>query len=533
MKRSKSKMAVRKWMAGTFTLTVLVTGCSNGGGETPSASSSSSSNAGAAASSLKVEIFDRGNTPQGYTITDSYLTRYVIDNFSKPNNIDVQFVPIPRSEEIAKLNVLMASGDDVPDIVFTYDQATFERYAEQGGLTDLTDLLNEHGQNLKTFLGDDTLEYGQVEGKQFAIPGKRTITARYSSWIRQDWLDALGMPMPATTDELYETLKAFKEKDPGETGGSVIPLGMTIEPGQLEPLLWSFVQPQNSLTTDEQLANRDYLPVLPGFKEGLRFMNKLYNEGLMSKDFGLDQDKKQLTQDIQSGKIGMFSDDYDNIYYNDAAYENLQANNPKAVLSPIDTYTNAEGLHAKPEYASNGLYIMIPKSSKHAAEAIKYLDWMSSTNVLIDMQNGVVGENYELKDGIPVVLENASQEAKDRIYNLGDIVIVANGRIAGDDEKNKEAFIYGMPTKYQEGVRQSMEFADTDTIAPVKFARPIESKTKYGTSLESKLDEMIVKTTMAAPDKFDSTFDTALEDYMSRGGKEVMDERTKAYTETK
>lgn len=220
MKRSKSKMAIRKWMAGTFALTVLVTGCSNGGGATPGASSSSNAG-GAAASSLKVEIFDRGNTPQGYTITDSYLTRYVKDNFSKTSNIDVQFVPIPRSEEIAKLNVLMASGDDVPDIVFTYDQAVFERYAEQGGLADLTDLLNEHGQNLKKFLGDDTLAYGQLEGKQFAIPGKRMLTERYSSWIRKDWLDKVGLPMPSSTDELYEALKAFKEKDPGETGAAL------------------------------------------------------------------------------------------------------------------------------------------------------------------------------------------------------------------------------------------------------------------------------------------------------------------------
>ncbi|WP_341278604.1 extracellular solute-binding protein [Paenibacillus sp. FSL H8-0537] len=532
MKRSKSKMAIRKWMAGTFALTVLVTGCSNGGGATPGASSSSNAG-GAAASSLKVEIFDRGNTPQGYTITDSYLTRYVKDNFSKTSNIDVQFVPIPRSEEIAKLNVLMASGDDVPDIVFTYDQAVFERYAEQGGLADLTDLLNEHGQNLKKFLGDDTLAYGQLEGKQFAIPGKRMLTERYSSWIRKDWLDKVGLPMPSSTDELYEALKAFKEKDPGETGGSVIPLGMTIEPAQLEPLLWSFIQPQNALTTDEQLANRDYLPVLPGFKEGLRFMNKLYNEGLMSKDFGLDQDKKQLTQDIQSGKIGMFSDDYPNIYYKDGVYDSLVANSPNAILAPIDPFTNAEGLHAKPEYAPNALYIMVPKSSKHAVEAIKYLDWMSATNVLIDMQNGVLGENYELKDGIPVTLDNASKEATDRIYNFGDIVIVANGKIGGDEEKNKKAFTFSVESKFQKDFAQSMEFADTDTIAPVIFNRPIASKTKYGTTLDGKLDEMIVKTTMAAPDKFDSIYDAAMADYMSRGGKEVMDERTKAYTEAK
>ncbi|MBE0344335.1 extracellular solute-binding protein, partial [Paenibacillus sp. 28ISP30-2] len=160
--------------------------------------------------------------------------RYAKENLGKPNNIDLSYVPVQRSEEVTKLNVLMASGGDVPDIVFTYDSGTFERYAEQGGLTDLTPLLNEYGPNLKKFLGEDTLSYGQVEGKQFAIPGKRTILGKYSSFIRQDWLDTLKMPVPKTTDELYNTLKAFKEKDPGKTGGKVVPLGMTMEPGQYD-----------------------------------------------------------------------------------------------------------------------------------------------------------------------------------------------------------------------------------------------------------------------------------------------------------
>ncbi len=526
MRNGKKGLRSRKWLLGSAAAVLVVAGCSNGG--------ESTADGGAAAGKLKVEIFDRGNTPAGYTITDSYLTRYAQENFAKPNNINLEYVPIPRSEEIAKLNVLMASGADVPDIVFTYDKATFERYAEQGGLTDLSELLNEHGQQLKAFLGEDTLKYGQVDGKQFAIPAKRTITARYSSWVREDWLKKLGLPMPQTTDELYNTLKAFKEQDPGDTGGSVIPLGMTIEPGQYEPLLWSFIQPESALTTDELLANRDYLPVLPGFKDGLRFMNKLYNEGLMSKDFGLDQDKKQLTQDIQSGKIGAFSDDYDNIYYNDAAYENLQANDANAVLTPADPFTNAEGKHAKTEYASNGMYIMVPKSSPNAEAAIKYLDWMSQTNVLIDMQNGIEGENYELIDGIPVVKEDVTQEAKDKVYNSGDMVIVANGKVVGDDAKNREAFILGgFPVKYQPDVRKSMELADIDTIKPVTFVRPIASLSKYGTTLESKLDEMIVKSVMADPAKFDSLFDAAFAEYMSSGGKTVMDERTKVYQEGK
>ncbi len=43
---------------------------------------------------------------------------------------------------------------------------------------------------------------------------------RYSQilWMNQEWLDALGLAQPATTDELYEVLIAFRDNDPNGNG---------------------------------------------------------------------------------------------------------------------------------------------------------------------------------------------------------------------------------------------------------------------------------------------------------------------------
>ncbi|MFD2329514.1 extracellular solute-binding protein [Cohnella sp. GCM10020058] len=506
------------------------------GGGSASAGTASSPAASGKQVTLKVELFDRGNTPSPYTITDSYLTKYIQDNFGTPNNIKMEFVPVPRSEEIKKLNVLMASGSDVPDIVFTYDSATFNRYAQQGGLADLSDLLNQYGSNLKTFLGDDALAYGVYDGKQLAIPGKRSILGKYSSFIRTDWLDALGMKAPTTTQELYDTLVAFKEKDPGKTGGKVIPYGMTIEPAQYDPLIWSFIQPmtdEQRFTLTQKLGSNEYPTLLPGFKDALQFYNKLYNEGLISKDFGLDKDKKQMTQDVQNGLVGFLTEDYPNLYYADGTYENLLKTVPTAKLDPIDAFTNSEGKHAKPAYAPNGMYIMIPKSSKNAAEAVKYLDWMAQTDNMLALQNGVEGENYEMKDGIPIVKTDAPQNVIDRIYNYGDIVILANGKFTGDEEKNKQAFAAGFPPAYQENLRKALDISVTDTFAPLLIDRPIEAESKYGTALQDKYEEFIVKAATAKPANFESAYESALKDYMQSGGQAILDERTKLYQEKK
>ncbi|THF84263.1 extracellular solute-binding protein [Cohnella fermenti] len=520
-------------LALTLAGTALLSACgnnNNNGGDTASATSSASAAPSGKAITLKVEVFDRGNAPDGMSITNNYLTKFVQDNFGTPNNIKVEFVPVPRSEEVNKLNVLMASGSDVPDIVFTYDSSTFFRYAQQGGLTDLSELLDQYGPNLKEFIGEDTLAYGVVEGTQYGVPARRTHLGKYSSFIRTDWLDKLGLGSPTTTDELYNVLKAFKEKDPGNTGGKVIPLGMTIAPAQYEPLIWSFIQP----ATEEELytltsGTRDLPILLPGFKDALQFMNKAYNEGLMSLDFGLDKDKTKLGQDVANGLVGFYSEDDMNPFYKDGSVDTLRANNPTAVLSAVDVYTNSEGKHAKPEYTPIGMYLMIPKASKNAEAAIKYLDWMASGDNLFQMQNGVEGENYTLEDGVPVTIADQSDEFRNRLYNQGDMAIISNGKSLGSADLNVEAYVKGMPEANQDETRKAMTISRSDTIKPIRFDRPIESQAKYGTTLQDKFEEMLVKTTMAKPDQFDSTYEAMLKDYMASGGQAVLEERQQAY----
>lgn len=537
LKQASSKKKASAALALTVAASMVLAACGSGGSSSTDSGTNASTGSGSTkASTLKVEVFDRGNSPKGSTITNNYLTNFVQTNFGKPNNIDVQFVPVPRSEEVNKLNVLMASGSDVPDIVFTYDSGTFYRYAQQGGLTDLTELLDQYGPNLKQFLTEDTLAYGQLEGKQFGLPAKRSHLGKYSSFIRQDWLDKLGLPVPQTTDELYNTLKAFKEKDPGQTGGKVIPLGMSIAPAQYEPLIWSFIKPmteEQSYTLTQQLGSRDYPILLPGFKDAMAFMNKLYNEGLMSPDFSLDKDKTKLSENVTKGLVGFFSEDDMNPYYPDGLYATLQKNNANAVLNAVDVYTNEEGKHPKPEYAPIGMYIMIPKASKHAAEAIKYLDWMASDNNLFQMQNGVENENYTLVNNVPVMNAEASDDVKNRIYNQGDMAIISNGKQLGDADKNVEAYVVGMPEKYQEDTRKALTISRSDTIKPILFDKPIEAQAKYGTSLLDKFNEIIVKLAMAKPDQFDSTYDQMIKEYLANGGQAILDERTAAYAAMK
>lgn len=177
------------------------------------------------------------------------------------------------------------------------------------------------------------------------------------------------------------------------------------------------------------------------------------------------------------------------------------------------------------------MYIMIPKSSKRAVEAVKYLDWMASDNNLIDIQNGVEGENYDLVDGIPVAKTDVSQEFADRLFNAGDMAIISNGKNIGDQATNEKAWALGFPERNREMLTQSIAIANADTVGPLVFGKPIEAESQYGTTLKDKLNVIIVKTAMAKPEQFEAVYEQEMKDYMTLGGTKLKEELEKSFKE--
>lgn len=477
---------------------------------------------------LRVEIFDRGDVPAGGgTITDNAMTQWAQENFGDPNNITLEYVSVPRAQELEQLNVLMAAKQ-APDIVFSYSYGPMYNFCKDGGITDVTELMNEHGSDLKTFLGDEVLKLGQIDGKQYLIPAKRIIRGTMAQLIRQDWLDALGLEAPTTTDELYTVLKAFKEKDPGKVGDKLIPYALSGPTyTQYRDLLTSFIDTEGMdeaevLATDERMR--------PGFKEGLRFLNKLYNEGLISPDFSLDKDRKQMETAIANGYVGFFNDDLGRPLQIDGVYDTLKKTVPTAKLAAVDTFTDKNGNHPKAIYSANGLYLGIPSFSKSADAAVKYLNWMSNKDVMFTLQYGIEGRNYQLDEsGFPVTLD--TEEAKTtHWYNLGfDMALVVNGKYIEDDEKsiefnamstgdNKDLYL----ACYENSVRDGW----SDVIVP-----PTEAENKYASNYYEKAAELCNKSIMASTEEFDSVFDGLMKEMRELGGEEMIAARLEVFKE--
>ncbi|HZG77003.1 MAG TPA: extracellular solute-binding protein, partial [Paenibacillus sp.] len=137
-------------------------------------------------------VLDRGAiSPEEGTYADNRYTRWINEN----GPVDVTFVPIPRAEAVNKLNVLLASGD-APDVLAEYDTAWLGEMANQRQLLPLDELIEAHGPEYKRLLERYPMlrKLGTMEdGKLYLIGSVSRKSNSYGIFIRQDWLERLGL----------------------------------------------------------------------------------------------------------------------------------------------------------------------------------------------------------------------------------------------------------------------------------------------------------------------------------------------------
>ncbi len=472
---------------------------------------------------LKVSVFDRGATGQT-PVDNNYWTEWIQKEFGDPRNIKMEWVVIPRSEEIDKLNILMASGD-AADINFTYTESVITNFVMQGGLLELTDLINEHGQQIKSYLGEDLLQYGIFEGGQYAIPAKRVLLANQGMFIRKDWVEKLGMEMPKTKEDFYNLLVAFRDQNPGNVE-NVIPYAVNRDLNSHAPLMMSFIK-----NLDEKTLATVPDILWDGYEDYVVFMNKLYNEKLISPDFALDDSDLQFG-DVSSGRAGGYTYNSDHpIRVSPGILATLQATEPDAQLAPLNCFESVTDptKYYHTMYAPNGIFNFIPVYSKNPEAAVMYLDWLTNMDTLYFLQNGEEGVHHELnEDGVPLLLDVQDERKFNSMQNL-DYTLLTNGQEFSDESMilKAQALSY---QGYSDLFQEMYDVAMTDPITTVfHFDVVLEADAQYGTSLRELRREMITRAAMASPEECLDVFRTLRDQYMANGGQAVMDEKIAAW----
>jgi putative aldouronate transport system substrate-binding protein len=478
---------------------------------------------------ISAMVWDRGTTPadQG-TIDNNWWTRYV-DEQVAPLGARMRWVAIPRAQEAQMLSTMLAANN-APDISKTNDIALLKTYMTGGGIADITGYVNSFGAHIKALYGDTILKDAQYDGKIYWLPHIGNGFSR-TTWIRKDWLDAVGMDSPSTPEEFYQVLKAIKEKDPGKVGPALVPLGMV---GQQFALWNLIVLPgfvKNPPSPDRFLVP---FPMWPEAKDALGWLNKLYNEGLVTDEFILDKDESLFRQKIARGEMFAFLM-FGHYPYHSAyggLYDKLRETDPNAQLASIDTFKQSKNAERIEYYDSNPIYVyrwFVPSSSKNTETAVKILNWMASPEGYMVGGLGVEGQDYRLVDKVPVPINNQTYLAR------VPWIEAQHGLMAKPypGVQEKDLFLTNYikdfnPIYYDQIKREAYFLSDLKYFEPtIPFPTPVSDRARP--ALTSFWNDEIAKIITASPANFDRVFDTTIRQYREMGGDDLVAETQRLY----
>ncbi len=474
---------------------------------------------------ISVMVWDRGNAAPNTTNEENTLTEWIQEQVLQACNVKVNYVAVPRSGSDDKLNIMMAGGT-APDIVFTYDQGIYGNYASKNGLADLTEAYANYGSTINSTIGN--IQYmGQMDGKQYAIMKRRGVQVpRHISYIRKDWLDKLGMDIPATKEELITALRAFKEQNPGNVK-NVIPwaMGGTIDTEKFYLNFIGSYVPELS-ERDAYIYSEAFKIFADGAVDGLRQMNQLYNEGLIKKDFATDTTNDIYVQDVSAGNVGYVLDDSTNIF---AYIPVLQSNVPDAEFVPLNCFDTPEGNYINPTEPLYGMFIMVPATSADKADAcIKYLNWLADPE---NAQNVAYTPDHTVSDaGVPVALTEDELYAKGYPGTCADLNIV-NDHFEFTDSKEAVVSQWASSSTWEseDWFSNLYDVMYTGQYLYPTYPAILESEATYLANVKKLAIEYVYKLISCSPGEFDSLQKSEYNKVVKAGLDKILEERAAYY----
>jgi putative aldouronate transport system substrate-binding protein len=314
--------------------------------------------------------------PEGESVEDNRIIQYIEDAL----NMDITFSWVVPSDSYGdKLNLAIASGQ-IPDVMIV-SAIQLQQLTEAGVLEDLTPYIEQYSNKdlLENFsqTGGAALAAATIDGKIMGIPNVQPqADAPIMAFVRQDWLDKLGLDGPETVDDIEAIAKAFIERDPDGNGvDDTYGLTGTLIPVQVPSNLHGFDAIFNAYGAFPTLFFRDtdgeivYGSVQPEVKDALARLAQMYQDGIIDPEFAT-KDTGKSNEIIVSGQGGIMMGPWWIPWWplNDSVANDPNANwQPFAIKDNNGNYTFAMG-----DYTYS--YVVVKKGFSHPEAALKILN---------------------------------------------------------------------------------------------------------------------------------------------------------------
>ncbi|MDT8297990.1 MAG: extracellular solute-binding protein, partial [Spirochaetaceae bacterium] len=256
------------------------------------------------------------------------------DRFKEITGVEIEIIKPVHNQYKEILGATFAAGD-LPDVV-ELQTVDIVPYALSGKLVPIEDYIETSPYYAE--MPKELIEaYRMADGHIYGFPQTRADGC--VTYIRQDWLDKLGLDAPTTYDEFVAVLEAFTYDDPDGNGvddtiGMTLPFNTGLEFDYynrmiMQDAMFGFQQKDGAWT--DGFLESEMAGALQRFRD-------LYAEGLIDSEFFSNKTSTARSK-IYEGQAGMM--EYWMGTWATRFDESAKNTNPDAVVTAIEPIENA------------------------------------------------------------------------------------------------------------------------------------------------------------------------------------------------
>lgn len=368
----------------------------------------------------------------------------------EPDQFDTTIQTMAASGELSNYDLVNISP---------LDDKTKLNLVKQGQLQPISDIWEQYSEGpYREFVASDAGQFYTnrmklEDGKIYWVTdfGTSTFEGKETNFvlgfqIRQDWLDAIGAEMPATLDELFDTLKAFQDQDVNQNGQADEAVVVNYGSFATDISCWfglgvdiTFINSTNGNKVESPWYQEHV-------KDYIAYMQKLYAAGLLKMD---DSQSGTYMSNNQVAAIANWGTEMwlepQIVVPEGAAYPWFAPLRIEAVEGQAPLFRGAN------KYNPGWTATAVSASSDKQEAIAKIFDYLITDESIRLQENGIEGISYELVDGVPSNILDGSLENTDAV----GMALWVNGAIFPR---------YQMNTEISNEMRDTIVYAETNGV---------------------------------------------------------------------
>ncbi len=313
----------------------------------------------------------------------------------------------PVGEDKQKISLMIAE-QKFPDMIYAKGDAG--SLIDAGVLIDLTDLIEEYGPNIKKMYGDEfgKLKYSEDDPSIYQLSSYEMGGTKYedsgTAQVQFDFLKENDYKIPESLDEFEQMLKDYLAAHP-KTDDGMDTIGLSLSASDWHWMITlgnpaGYIAegaPDNGQWLIDENYNASYKFTSQKIREYFKWLNKLYNEGILDPEFATQTHDDYIAK-ISSGRVVALLDtlwdyqDGEKILKQDKKLGKTYCGIPLA----MDQNTKVPTLMYQGLPTGQG--VGITTSCENPEAAIKYLDYICSDEGQVLVNWGIEGTNYNVDE---------------------------------------------------------------------------------------------------------------------------------------